>query len=178
MKDLLLKIILFLLALFIFFWLYQDAERDDRGEIMSAGNVDALSLRVGDCFNDVATKDLVEGEYIEVSSVEGVPCSTLHQSEVFSKSSSLFNDKNSFPDEETLSNNSYDYCSEQLPLFLGLDFFSEQVDTQIEEFNNKITLRFYFPTEEGWRTGDRTVDCIITSKGEGLLISYKDFYKN
>ena len=43
MKDLLLKIILFLLALFIFFWLYQDAERDDRGEIMSAGNVDAMN---------------------------------------------------------------------------------------------------------------------------------------
>ena len=178
MKDLLLKIILFLLALFIFFWLYQDAERDDRGEIMSAGNVDALSLRVGDCFNDVATKNIVEGEVVQISSVEGVPCSTPHHSEVFAKSSSLFSDYNSLPDEETLGNNSYDYCSEQLPLFLSLDLFSEQADTQIEEFNNKITMNFYYPTEEGWRSGDRSVDCIITSKGEDLLISYKDIYKN
>ena len=123
-------------------------------------------------------KNIVEGEYIEVNSVQGVPCSMPHHSQVFAKSSSLFNDQNSFPDSETLSNRSMDYCDEQLPLFLSLDLFSEQADTQIEDFNNKISMNFYYPTEEGWRTGDRTVDCVITTKGEDLLISYKDIYKN
>ena len=51
------------------------AERNESGEIETAGAVDAFSIRVGDCYND-QTAD-------EVSDVPGVPCSEAHDNEVY-----------------------------------------------------------------------------------------------
>jgi hypothetical protein len=51
------------------------AARDDTGTITEGGELDVFSLSVGDCFGST-TEDAV-------ASVEAVPCSEPHESEVF-----------------------------------------------------------------------------------------------
>ena len=52
------------------------ADRDESGAIVGEGSIDAFSMRVGDCFNDIDSFD-------EVSSVPGVPCSEPHDNETY-----------------------------------------------------------------------------------------------
>ena len=57
---------------------FMAADRDSTGAIVSAGNVDAFQMRVGDCFNDGSTF----GDD-SVDSVPGVPCADPHDNEVY-----------------------------------------------------------------------------------------------
>lgn len=88
-KDLLSKVILFGIGVFIFFWIYQNPERDDSGNIISEGSLDARDLLAGDCYLE-DFEDFVEyGEFSTISSVKAVPCSEPHNNEVFSVFESL-----------------------------------------------------------------------------------------
>ena len=49
-KDVLLKVILFGMGVFIFFWVYQDPERDNSGNIISEGSLKTGDLLAGDCY--------------------------------------------------------------------------------------------------------------------------------
>ena len=48
------------------------ADRDAAGTIVDGGNVDAFTIRIGDCFDN--TGSLGTDEAGEVSSLPGVPC--------------------------------------------------------------------------------------------------------
>ena len=62
MQKLLIQIIVFIVFLTAFLWIYNDAERNESGQIVAEGDLDALSLEVGDCFNNVVTDNMQEDD--------------------------------------------------------------------------------------------------------------------
>ena len=177
MNKLIIQIIVFIVFLTAFLWIYNDAERNESGQIISEGDLNAFSLEVGDCFNNVITENFQEGDAVSFASVQALPCASPHKNQIFAKSSSLFTDQPSFPSLDIMNTRSWDFCIEQIPSFLSLDFDSVDSNKQIEDFNSKIEISYYTPTEIGWTEGDRTVDCIIYAKGDDLTRSYKGIYQ-
>ena len=53
------------------------AERDDSGRLISSGNLDVESMRVGDCFQSL------HEDILTLDGVPAVPCSEPHDNEVF-----------------------------------------------------------------------------------------------
>ena len=178
MKKLLIQIVVFIVFLTAFLWIYNDAERNESGQIVAEGDLDAFSLEVGDCFNNVVTDNMQEEDSkVTFTSVQAVSCNSPHINQVFAKSSSLFEDQFTFPSENIINTRSWDFCIEKLPPFLSLDYDSEDSNQQIEDFNSKVEVSYYSPTEIGWNEGDRTVDCIIYSKGDNFTRSYEGIYQ-
>tara|TARA_B100000674_G_C37806686_1_gene899140 strand:+ start:247 stop:786 length:540 start_codon:yes stop_codon:yes gene_type:complete len=178
MKKLLIQIIVFIVFLTAFLWIYNDAERNESGQIIAEGDLNAFSLEVGDCFNNVVADKLQEDDgNVTFTSVQAVPCVSPHMNQVFAKSSSLFEDLSTFPSEEIFNTRSWEFCSEKLPFFVGLNLESSDSSQQIEDFDSKVGLTYYTPTEISWSEGDRTVDCIISSKGDTLTRSYEGIYQ-
>jgi len=60
--------------------LEDNTTRNDDGAITESGGLGAFQMRVGDCFNHAPAED---DEF--VASVEGVPCNTPHDNEVFAE---------------------------------------------------------------------------------------------
>lgn len=122
-----------------------DAGRDDSGQIVDAGDLDVMSLRVGDCFDD--PDDLEE----VVFDVAAVPCSGPHDNEVFSVQplGTAFGD--SYPGDEALSDHTYEVCSGGLfDSYVGTSY----VDSSLEVFT-------FTPTQESWDEGDREFVCAL-----------------
>jgi Septum formation len=145
-----------------FFTSFNDADRDGSGEIVSAGQLDVMSLQVGDCFNDPEELEQV------VFDVAAVPCSEPHDNEVFALMpfGSAFGD--SYPGEATLDDYSYEVCGGQsFDSYVG----GAYVDSSLEVFS-------FSPTEESWNDGDREFVCVLyridfgeitgTARGSGL----------
>ena len=159
-------------------WIYNDAERNESGQIVAEGDLDAVSLEVGDCFNNVVADNKQDDDgKVTFTSVQALPCISPHMNQVFAKSNSLFGDLSTYPSGEIFNNRSWEFCAEQLPSFLGLDFESVDASQQLEDFDSKVGVNYYSPTEIGWNEGDRTVDCIIFSKGDNLTRSYEGIYQ-
>jgi hypothetical protein len=128
-----------------FFTSLNDADRDGSGEIVSGGQLDVMSLQVGDCFNDPEELEQV------VFDVAAVPCSDPHDNEVFAVAplGGAFGD--SYPGEEALDEYSYEICSGQLfDNYVGAAY----ADSSLEVFS-------FSPTEESWNDGDREFVCSL-----------------
>lgn len=121
------------------------AARDDDGDIAEEGDLDVMSLTVGDCFNEVTW----EGE---TSSVPAVPCDEGHVYEAFYDFSLPDGD---FPTDEAIEQAVEESCTPAFGEFVGLSWEESSLDY------------FYFaPTEEGWNeVGDRIVTCVIGTEG-------------
>ena len=122
------------------------ADRDVSGAIVSGGNVDAFTIRVGDCFDD--TSALVSEEAGEVSSLPGVPCAEPHDNEVYA----VFDvDFASFPGDEEMGELAFSQCLERFQGFVG---------TVYEESILDITA--LYPSDQSWRLqDDREVVCAV-----------------
>ena len=117
------------------------AERNDSGEIASAGSVDAFSMRVGDCYDD---QMFFSGE---VTDVPGVPCDQPHDNEVFA----LFDLQGS------------DYLGDDVTLELAdagcLERFHSYVGAAYEE--SVLAITHLVPSEGSWtQIKDREVICV------------------
>ena len=116
------------------------------------GNV--FSLKVGDCFNGSAT-----GEVTDVATID---CAQAHDDEVFY----IFNYPNapsSYPGADAIRTASETGCKAQFADFVGLDFDS-----------SVYGLSWLSPTEKGWGTGDRAIQCLVTAEtGSKLTGSVK-----
>jgi hypothetical protein len=136
------------------------ADRDDTGAIVSEGNVDAFTIRLGDCFN--STSSLATDESGEVSSLPGVPCSAPHDYEVYA----VFdvNDP-SFPGDEAMSEIAFERCLAQFEGFVGRDYETSSLD-----------ITSLYPTKESWDIhDDREVICALTDvEANKLTGSAKD----
>ena len=130
-----------------------DAGRDDSGAIVDAGDLDVMSLQVGDCFDDPENLEEV------VTDVAAVPCGGPHDNEVYSVQSlgSSFGD--AYPGEAALSEFSYEACS-------GVAFDSyvggSYLDSSLEVFT-------FTPTQESWDDGDREFVCALYRLDFGKL---------
>ena len=167
--------------MFIFFWLFQDAERDESGSIVSEGSLDIFSLRIGDCFNEQALVDLEPGKNTELApSVEAVPCNMPHDNEVFAISEYLFSDLNFYPSSEELEKRIYDFCGEEMDKYLSVDENNiDKASEQYDRLNSEgIIFTYLYPLEEGWNSGDKLVSCLLTDIESRSVGSYRDFFKN
>jgi hypothetical protein len=124
---------------------FNDASRDDSGEITSGGDLDVLTLQVGDCFDDPADLDEV------VFDVAALPCSEPHDNEVYFlvPIAGVFGD--TFPGDTALQEYSYEKCvGEPFDSYVGTDY----LDSSLEVFT-------FTPTDESWDLGDREIVCVL-----------------
>lgn len=127
-----------------------DADRDATGAIVGEGNIDAFSLRVGDCFDNAS------GSGDEVTDLPGVPCAEPHDYETFA----VFDvSLDSYPAEEAMSQLAYDRCVDRFDAFVGLDYESSVLEI--------VTL---YPTTESWKQNDREVVCALYDLSEQKLV--------
>jgi hypothetical protein len=116
------------------------AQRNEAGEITSAGTVDAFAVRVGDCFDDEAF------ESTEISEVPGVPCSQAHDNEVYA----AFDISGEWPGTERIEELAYEGC---------FDRFAAAVGKSYEE--SVIDYTTIYPSEGSWKQrDDREVLCV------------------
>ena len=118
-----------------------EAERNESGEIATAGSVDAFAIRVGDCFND----EILESD--EVFDVRGVPCAEPHDNEVYATFDMT---ESSFPGEERAYEIGDEGCLERFEGYVGATY-------------DESVLMYYpmVPTEGSWsQRKDREIVCV------------------
>ncbi len=116
--------------------------RDDKGAIVESGGLGAFALRIGDCF-------MVPAEAVEmVMSVEGVPCDTPHDGQVY--------DSFDVADAEA-----FDKVSVETQAGEGcLSRWKTDLWGTYEE-NTEIDFSALLPTKQSWAEDDREVACIV-----------------
>ena len=136
-----------------------NADRDESGAIVDGGNVDAFSMRLGDCFDN--THSFASDQGGEVTTLPGVPCSEPHDNEVFA----IFDvDYNAFPGDEPMAEIAFDQCLERFEGFVGLEYESSVLD-----------ITALYPSATSWAQDDREVICaIFDMNGEKRTGSAKD----
>mgnify|MGYP001825715670 CR=1 FL=1 len=131
-----------------------EADRDASGAIVDGGNVDAFTIRLGDCFNN--TSSLAGDEAGEVSSLPGVPCSEPHDNEVYA----VFDvNYESFPGDDLMSERAFEACLARFEGFVGMEYESSTLD-----------ITALYPSSQSWSVhGDREVVCAVYDKNGGQL---------
>lgn len=131
---------------FVGYNMMTQADRDSTGAIVSGGDVDAFTMRVGDCFDD--TNSIATQDGGEVTSLPGVPCAEPHDNEVYAV---IDLDVASFPQGDEMSELAFESCLERFEPFVGLEYESSTLDI--------LTL---YPTEDSWKLqNDREVVCAL-----------------
>ncbi len=114
--------------------------RDANGEITEAGGLGVLKIQPGDC--------LQLPDAVEVQSVEAVPCAEPHDAQAYA-STSLAGFSGPY-DEDGVWEAGGRACVSLFDGFVGRSY--EQSDLGVDLF---------YPTAEGWESGDRTVTCML-----------------
>lgn len=113
--------------------------RDASGAITESGGLGVFELRVGDCVNMPAV-----GEYYE--SLEGVPCSDMHDREVYH----LFDVPGAdWPGDAAVSASANNGCYDAFEPYVGRAYERSDLD-----------IGLLTPTAETWAEGDREVVCM------------------
>ncbi len=144
-----LRIAIFALVVgFIAYDFIDDADRDESGNIVSAGELSVFSMRAGDCFNDSQEVIDAGGDAVEAQDLAALPCTEPHDNEVYA----VFDlSLERFPGAEALSDMASDQCLERFESFVGMSF-------------EESILGIYpiYPTEESWsQSSDREIVCAV-----------------
>jgi hypothetical protein len=116
------------------------ARRGDDGSLTAAGNVGVDDLRAGDCFN---TEDAVE-----ISDVDGVPCSEPHEYEVFAVTT--HEGDGTFPSDADLESIFALICEPPFETYVGEPYATSAI------WGTMIS-----PSEESFSDGDREYICVL-----------------
>lgn len=119
--------------------------RGDDGRVVREGQLSAFDLRVGDCFER-------PDDAAEVTTVTVVPCARPHDSEVFAVAQHPGADAGPYPGAGALQSFAQEVC-------LG-ETFLDYVGVPYAE--SELTVFPITPTAESWRTGDRSVACVLS----------------
>lgn len=119
------------------------ADRNQAGEISQSGRLSVFKLQVGDCFDG-----LREGKGI--SSVTAQPCTAAHDAEVMDKYELPSEPK--YPGEARVIEDVEGECERRVSKMLP--------DSEL----NRTQLFYFYPTEQNWRTGDRTAVCVAAAE--------------
>lgn len=123
--------------------------RDDSGQVVEAGELEPFDLRIGDCFNNAGTEG-AGGEEEGVDTVMVVPCSELHDYEVYHTFDLADGE---YPGVDAIEGAWTGGCLAEFELFVGTSF-----DQSIFE------ISAIYPTEATWNeVGDREVICSVTA---------------
>lgn len=125
---------------------FSEAGRDSTGALVSAGEIDAFDIQLGDCFDDDDSSTL--DEETEIFGVQGIPCAQPHDNEVFA----IFDLKmDKFPGDDRVVDIAYEGCIDRFDSFVGRDYPSSALDV--------FPL---YPTRASWdERGDREVICAL-----------------
>ena len=124
-----------------------DADRDESGTIVGEGQIDAFTMRKGDCFDDPSQMG-DDGIAIEIEEVAGMPCSEPHDNEVYA----VFDvSLTTFPGEAAM----FDVATEEC-----LDRFHGFVGRSYEE--SVLAIFTLYPNQYSWsQANDREVVCAV-----------------
>jgi hypothetical protein len=99
---------------------------------------DSVHLRVGDCFN-------LKHPAADIEHFKKVPCTKEHDYELFYVGAMR---KRSHPTLDAILDYVIDYCDPAFGHYVGKDIDDSELDYD-----------WLVPTEDAWRSGDRTVQC-------------------
>jgi hypothetical protein len=116
------------------------ARRGDDGSLTAAGNVGVDDLRAGDCFNT--------GDDVEISDVDGVPCSEPHKYEVFAVAT--HEGDGTFPSDAELDGIFSLICESPFEDYVGEPYATSAI------WGTMIS-----PSEESFSDGDREYICVL-----------------
>ena len=139
---------------------FTDAKRDDTGNVVGAGEVDADDLRIGDCLLYPDDVDSTSG--FEFASLDAVPCNEPHHAEVFGQQEQP---AGPFPGPEGLFAKIDPYCADEFAAYVGLPVGEEA----------RLVYSISHPDRAAWLTGERTVECLLEVYDGSLMTgSQKD----
>ena len=126
--------------------------RDDSGAVVESGEVGAFRIRVGDCLAAIAFDAPIE-------SVDALPCSEPHASEVYGAFNILTPEDAAFPGTASISAQADDGCYSRFAGFVGLPY-----ERSVYEISS-IT-----PTKGSWeQIHDREVLCLVAMTDNSLM---------
>jgi hypothetical protein len=117
---------------------------------VTRNNQSVDDLAVGVCF-DVPT------ENSEVSTVTKHPCTEAHDAEVFHNVE--YTEGGSYPITLTLDNFVDGVCTPQFETYVGISY----ADSTTFDYG------YFYPTQDGWNGGDRTITCYIVRTDDAKL---------
>jgi Septum formation len=121
-----------------------DASRSATGESGLSGSwhdykLRVVDLRVGDCF------DLKDPSADEIEDVKAVPCTTEHEFEVFYVGAM---GEGSYPTDDAFGTYVTQNCTPAFGAYIGKAYD-----------DSDLFIYWLVPTDDAWRSGDRTVQC-------------------
>ena len=142
-----------------------DSTRSDNGEIVEAGDVGVLVLKVGDCVQlPPAFKSQLLGDTSEIMtfySFSAVPCTELHDAELFSI---ITINLSEFPGEQVFFDEFSGPCLDDYATYSGADY----------DLSPHMVFPM-FPSAESWEQGDRDLQCFaIMENGDQLGATIKN----
>lgn len=121
-----------------------ETTRDDSGAIVESGEVGAFRIRLGDCLNG-ATTGLIE-------SMDGVPCTSPHDVEVY-YAFNLPDGDGTYPGDTEVGDAAGEGCYNAFPGFVGRDY-----ESSVFGFTSLS------PSAASWdQLDDREVLCLIAN---------------
>ena len=165
------RIGIFAVLIAIFFWFYQDPQRDETGTIVEAGNINPIELFAGDCYKEEFVA-LEQDEFKDQHSVEGVPCTALHNNEVFATYSSLI----SITSDQDVFTQMTEECYDQLGDYVG---FAQNVsDEDIMRFDAEYGLLVIFTQVGTGKEADssKPFSCIMTNNEKLTSFPLKNYF--
>ena len=118
---------------------YFNAGRSSTGELTKSGDLQAVDLRVGDCF------DLKDPSADEVNDVTAGPCTKEHEFEMFFVGALA---EGEYPADDVFDTYVSDNCNPAFQSYVGTAYDTSELD-----------IYWLVPTDDAWRAGDRTVQC-------------------
>jgi putative regulator of septum formation len=109
---------------------------------------DSVDLRVGDCFD-------LKDPSAEIEHVKAVPCKTEHDYELFYVGAMA---KGSHPTAHAFATYLMQNCNPAFGAYIGKAYKDSDLD-----------YIWLVPTEDAWRSGDRTVQCAVNDPNNFLL---------
>ncbi len=132
-----------------------DAERDESGQVQTAGDLSVYELRTGDCFNGGQRVAEEVGKERTVSQVTAVPCDQSHDNEVFAVFSHPAAKDAAFPGEEAVNKVAQDGCLERFEGYVGRPYAGSDLQVAV-----------IAPGEKSWKEEhDRAIACIVYGDG-------------
>jgi Septum formation len=132
---------------------FTTAQRGDDGSLSTAGNVTVDDLRAGDCFNQA---EFASSEEVEVSDVDGAPCTEPHAFEVYVVANY---GGEVFPGTDSQFRVAFgEVCVPPFEDYVGIPYADSML------WASAIT-----PTEEGWNAGDREFICYLHEERATML---------
>jgi hypothetical protein len=124
------------------------------------GDTSVYDLRTGDCFDDPT---MFTEEFVEVESIDSVPCDQLHDAEVYAVVDLPQGADAAFPGDDEVAMAADEMC---------LDRFEAYVGTTYED--STLDINYYLPIASSWAEGDRMITCLLIDvDGEQLRGSMK-----